>query len=377
MQLIRRSLLYVMIACLASLLSGCNEASPTIIYKLTLSEHSVAFDMNGGIEQLNVSPFPEDEPWEASYGDEQDWFTFEASATSLSVEALPNHSTTSRYGSIILTSPYGNFEPFEVSVVQESAPALEFSTTAKDSSFDSEGGEYTFTVSSNYEWSAESSEQWLTVQEVNGLLKISAGANDTEENRSATVTISAAEGSLERQIQFQVVQGTRNDNPYFKLVGKWEIKASKWFYSPNGSLNNLDYDPSPTEYYLIFDIEEGEYGKTLVMKNFLYPNTSLEVRYEDGDIIIPFGWTVYSYTTFLYITLVSDRQFSYASLEVKGTPTEDYASIALDLPEVEGFNYVGFGLWTYDDNGGKVAVGSQYRPTMFPMGPITFNKYIL
>ena len=77
------------------------------------------------------------------------------------------------------------------------------------------------------------------------------------------------------------------------------------------------------------------------------------------------------------VTLVGDRKFSYASLEVTGTPSSDYNSISLDLPSVDGFNYVGFGLWTYNDNGDKVAFGSRYMPTMFPMGPIVFKKQSL
>lgn len=176
-----------------------------------------------------------------------------------------------------------------------------------------------------------------------------------------------------------ISQGTRAENPYFRLLGKWEITAAKWYYSPNGSLNSLDYNPSPADYYLIFDIEQGEYGKTYVMSDFLYPGTSLEIRYdkETGNIVIPFGWTVFSYDTYLYITLVGTSKFSYASLEVDGVPSEDFSSIALELPAVDGFNYVGFGLWTYNDNGDKVALGSRYMPTLFPMGPIVFKKQTL
>ena len=111
----------------------------------------------------------------------------------------------------------------------------------------------------------------------------------------------------------------------------------------------------------------------------LNPDTELEVRYdkETGNIVIPFGWTVYSYDVFLYITLVSITKFSYASLEVDGIPSEDYTSISLDLPTVDGWNYIGFGLWTYNDSGSKVALGSRSRPTMFPMGPISFKKQSL
>ena len=87
--------------------------------------------------------------------------------------------------------------------------------------------------------------------------------------------------------------------------------------------------------------------------------------------------TVYSYDYFLYVTLVGTSSVSYASLEVDGEISDDRSSISLDLPAVDGFNYVGFGLWTYNDNGNKVAVGSRSYPTMFPMGPIVFKKQSL
>ena len=50
--------------------------------------------------------------------------------------------------------------------------------------------------------------------------------------------------------------------------------------------------------------------------------------------------------------------------------------ITFDMPTVSGFNHVGFGLWTYDENDNKVALGSTYRPTMFPMDEIVLRKYI-
>jgi hypothetical protein len=81
------------------------------------------------------------------------------------------------------------------------------------------------------------------------------------------------------------------------LVGSWEIRATNWFYATNGSINPLQdstgasYAPEPSQYCLIFDIKEGVYGKSLVMKNFLFPGTSLEVAYdaESGGFTIPFG----------------------------------------------------------------------------------------
>lgn len=378
MYLYLRPLLYVLAAFFTLLLTGCNKVDETVIYQLSLSETSAVFDMNGGASTISVNPFPENEVWDAEYVDVQDWFTFTKSGSDLNVHASSNHSTDPRSGRIRLFSPTDRFEPYEVSVLQEAAQPLSFSTTAADHAFDSEGGEFTFTVVSNYDWSVTSDSQWLSVDvdKEAGKVKVSACANASEESLSAVLTVSAAEGSLKKTVQYTVTQGTRAENPYFRLLGQWEITAAKWYYSPNGSLNNLDYNPNQEEYYLIFDLEEGEYGKTFIMKDFLYPGTSLEVRYdkESGNIVIPFGWTVLSYDVFLYITLVGDTSFSYASYEVEAVPSSDFSQMMLDLPSVSGFNHVGFGLWTYNDSGKKVAFGSRSRPTMFPMGPIVFRK---
>lgn len=380
MYTIRKTFLYLMPLLYLFLLPSCKEAEFDLPSQLTLSQNSVVFDMKGTAQTIGISPFPENLEWDASYKEDSEWFSFECNDNSLTVKAKPNYSTESRTGCIVLTSPDGEFEPYEVGVMQEAAEPLEFSTTADDYAFDSEGGEISFTVKSNYDWTLEYDASWFTVfhyVDMNQMI-IECQPNESDESRSAILTLYAG-GNLEEVHEIVITQGTRAENPYLNLIGQWEITAAKWYYSPNGSLNSLDYNPNQTDYYLIFDMEQGEYGKTLIMKDFLYPDTSLEVRYdkETGNIVIPFGWTVYSYDVFLYLTLVGDTKFSYASLEVEGVPSEDFAVIDLDLPKVSGFNYVGFGLWTYNDSGNKVALGSRSRPTMFPMGPISFRKYSL
>ena len=381
MRLIGRSLCTIMIVVSFFVLSGCKALDTEFAYQLTLSERSIVFDMHGAEKSLTVAPFPEKEKWTAAYAEEEDWFTFEAVSDALLVVVEPNYSTQSRSGAIILSSPENHFEPYRVEVVQEGAEPLEFTTTVKDHEFDSEGGEICFTVTSNYDWTVGYEADWLTVvHEVpSDRMLVLCQPNESEEQRSAILTMYIGEGEQMQVRDVVISQGTRAENPYFQLLGKWEITAAKWYYSPNGSLNSLDYNPNPADYYLIFDIEQGEYGKTYVMSDFLYPGTSLEIRYdkETGNIVIPFGWTVFSYDTYLYITLVGTSKFSYASLEVDGVPSEDFSSITLELPVVDGFNYVGFGLWTYNDNGDKVALGSRYMPTLFPMGPIVFKKQTL
>ena len=378
LSIVKSTLLLSLAATLA--LSSCGKPEPIVVYGLTLSQQSVVFDAEGGAKLLSVAPFPEDEAWNLEIVQQPDWATIESVAEGVEVSVVANTASTIRSASFRLVSPEGRFEPYEVVISQEGAKELSWSTSAASSyAFDSEGGQISFVVVANDEWSVESSAEWLSVEcdKADSKVVVVAAPNREEEPLSATLRLVVGSGEQQESLDIEVVQDIRANNPYYKLVGKWEIMATKWFYSPNGSLNSLDYAPNPSDYFLIFDIEEGVYGQTLVMKDFLYPGTELEVRYDSatGGMVIPFGWTVLSYNVFFYITLVSDRQFSYAAYEVAALPEEDGGVIALDMPTVSGFNYVGFGLWTYDENENKVALGSNYRPTMFPMAPITLRKH--
>lgn len=370
------------VAMLALWATACSEPEPIVVYGLTLSHTSVVFDSEGGESLLSVTPFPEDEIWSVEAKQLPAWVSVETVGEGVKVSVVENLSSSVRTAKFSIVSPKGNFEPYEIGVSQEATEdgAGGFVTSAAESyTFDSEGGEYRFTVVSDSKFMIEHNAEWLTMEYdmQSGVVTLSAEPNDGEERRVATLTLYYTLNEEPQSMEIAIEQQTRAENPYYKLVGRWLISASKWFYSPNGSLNSLDYDPNPSDYYLIFDIEQGEYGKTLVMKNFLYPYTSLEVRYDatTGGFVIPFGWTVYSYNVFFYVTLVGDRQFSYASIEVNVTPSEDGTILSLDMPTVSGYNWVGFGLWTYDEEDNKIALGSNYRPTMFPMGDITFRRY--
>ena len=377
-----KTLRALFVAVSALVLGACAEPEPIVVYGLTLSHTGVVFDANGGENLLEVAPFPNDEEWTIDAEQLPAWVSVEVVNDGVKVSAVANLSASVRTTQFSLLSPDGNFEPYKISVSQEGADegAEGFMTSAAESyTFDSEGGEYRFTVVSDSKLMIEHNAEWLTMEYdmQSGVVTLSAEPNEGEERLEATLTLYYTLNDEPQSMEIAIEQQTRAENPYYKLVGRWLISASKWFYSPNGSLNSLDYDPNPADYYLIFDIEQGEYGKTLVMKNFLYPHTSLEVRYDaaTGGFVIPFGWTVYSYNVFFYITLVGERQFSYAAAEVDVVPSEDGTILTLDLPTVSGYNWVGFGLWTYDEEENKIALGSTYRPTMFPMGNVTFRKY--
>lgn len=364
---------------LALLTTGCTEVVTEYAYGLQLSAHGAGFGAEGGTCTIEVATFPEKEPWEVVAPQEVDWFDYTLTEGGITFTAEPNELHESRSAALNIVSPTGHFETKKLTISQEAATKINLTTNAEtEREFDSEGGSYTFSVKSNYAWEITTTSEWITIhtEQAAERATITVARNEGEEAREGEVRIVSGEGVQQAEQVVVVKQATRAENPYHRLVGKWEITASKWFYSPNGSLNTLDYAPNPSDYYLIFDLEEHVYGESLVMRNFLYPTTELVVRYDKttGGIIIPFGWTVLSYDVFFYLTLVSSSSFSYASMEVTAVPNEETSTLTPKLPSVEGFNYVGFGLWTYDEEGYKIALGSNYRPTMFPMGDIVFRK---
>lgn len=373
MSQIGRCLCTIFVVC-ATLLAGCSEPEKEMAYALQLSSTGLGFGAEGGALEIVVTPHPADMSWRLDTTSTSDWISCSVEGGEIVVVAEANRATVSRTTIFGVASPQDLFTPIVITISQEAAPERELEVDAPESYlFDSAASSYTFGVRSNGEWSITADAAWVSVVAEPWAQRatIAVEANGGAERR-AVVTIEA--GDKVRQIA--LTQDVYANNPYYRLVGSWEITASKWFYSPNGSLNSLDYAPNPTDYYLIFDLEEMEYGKSYKMRNFLYPGTELEVRYDAATqgLVIPFGWTVLSYDVFFYVTLVSSTQFSYASLEVDALPNSDATALTLDLPTVDGFNYVGFGLWTYDENGYKIAVGSNYRPTMFPMGDVKFVK---
>lgn len=372
-----------LVACVVAALSlvsllGCDNAGSGYVASLTLSENSAVFGSSGGEKFITVRAFPEDIAWEVVSKNECDWFSYYENSEGVSVIAEPNYSSEVRKGSIELISPSGEFKAYTLAVVQEAAAELVFSTSAPSSLlFDSEGEVLSFATYSSLPLEISGTPEWIVADydEVEKSLTLTALQNVGSERRRGEIVLSSGAGNQSRRIVIAVEQMTRAENSYLNLVGKWEIRADKWYYTTNGSLNELTYAPSPSDYCLIFDIEQGEYGKSLVMKNFLYPGTSLEVRYDkvSGGFIVPFGWTVLSYDVFFYITIISGKQFSYASYEVPVVPT-DNGALKFEMPTVGGSSYVGFGLWTYNDNGDKVAFGYSSHPTMYPMGKITMVK---
>ncbi|MBR6720606.1 MAG: BACON domain-containing protein [Alistipes sp.] len=360
-------------------LAGCSNEEVEILRGVQLSTNGVAVCAEGGTKEITVTAYPEDEAWQVVVDNEEEWFDISTHPNTITVTVKRNDNTEPRRASFSVVSPEGHFEPYALTITQEAAGVATLTTNAPELfEVDSEASSYTFVVESNTAWETSSTAEWASVTSDNDAMRmtIAVEQNATDDVREAEIIVTTTATYQPLECRMTLRQAPRSNNAYYKLVGSWEITAPKWFYSPNGSLNSLDYAPNPSDYYLIFNIEEGVYGESLIMSDFLYPGTQLEVRYDSttGGFTIPFGWTVLSYDVFLYVTLVSSTSFSYAAVEVDVEPNSDVTVLTPDMPQVDGYNYVGFGLWTYDENGNKEALGSNYMPTMFPMGDIEFRK---
>ena len=362
----------ILIGLLAAMLLGsCTQNEEN--YVVRFSENGVVFDAQGGAKSVKVTTLPKKVEWQVAAVESEEWFNFEIQEELIVVTVEPNYSESERAAQLSVSSADNLFPARLIAIRQEAGEVPNALMGAAESyEFGSRGGEKIFTVDAAYDWVVEKDADWVEVEQNNHLMTISIGEWDGSAERNTEVTIS--NGNISKTIQ--IVQHTVEQNRYLNLVGKWEITATKWYYTTNGSLNEVGYTPAAEEYCLLFDIAEAEYGKTLVMKNFLYPGTSLEVKYDSqsGGFVVPFGWTVLSYDVFLYITGISGRQFFYASYEVEVLPVQEGASMEFNMPTISGCDYVGFGLWTYNDNDAKVAFGYSSRPTMYPMGDIKLVK---
>lgn len=367
-----KNLYTILLSLLAvTLLGSCVKGDEN--YVVRFSENGVVFDAQGGTKSVEVTTLPKRVEWQAVATESNEWFSFEVQDNLIVVTVAPNTSESERTAQLSVSSANNLFPTRFIAICQEAGEAKTALMGAADSyEFDSRGGEKIFTVDASCDWDIEKNADWIEVEQNDHLMTIAVGEWEGSVERNAEVTLS--NGNISKTIQ--IIQHTVEQNRYLNLVGKWEITATKWYYTTNGSLNEVGYTPAAEEYCLLFDIAEGEYGKTLIMKNFLYPGTSLEVKYDSqsGGFVVPFGWTVLSYDVFLYITGISGRQFFYASYEVDVTPVQEGASMEFNMPTISGCDYVGFGLWTYNDNDAKVAFGYSSHPTMYPMGDIKLVK---
>lgn len=160
---------------------------------LSLDNEILQFGPGSSTQSLNIES---DARWTLTAVN--DWIHLSMSEgfgnNTVSVSVDENNTTSNRLGSLKLEC-LG--KTFEITIIQESTYVNTSSTSIE---IPSVGGSANVTLTSNVEWTATSSETWLTVtpQSGNGetTLELSALYNETTITRTAVVTISSKAGDI-------------------------------------------------------------------------------------------------------------------------------------------------------------------------------------
>ena len=100
---------------------------------------------------------------------------------------------------------------------EENVPQ-EFSVNINECNMTSKGGNFTFSVQSNYSWSATSNDEWISVESENTFVKVNIAPNTNSKNRNGEIVIRS--GKLTHSVI--VVQEAKTEI----IIGEKEFKLS-------------------------------------------------------------------------------------------------------------------------------------------------------
>jgi hypothetical protein len=131
--------------------------------------------------------------WSAS--DNSSWISTSSSSSQVNITCQRNTSTSQRTGKVTVS---GSGASDYIDVIQDKAPE-ELSVSPTSKYFQHTGGNSSLNVTSNISWSVNETIDWLSVSKSSSSFSIQCDANETTNQRSATITVSG--GSLSRQVQ--------------------------------------------------------------------------------------------------------------------------------------------------------------------------------
>ena len=248
-------------------LSACSEETKEEVADvLIISKDKVAFPKEGGVATISVACPSE---WHSSVSD-QSWIKTTDDKDKVTITVTANETGDSRRSSVTLESAT---ERKEILISQSwSGAVLSLKINGPESiELDSEGDSFKFTVETNAEWKVESSASWLTASMDGSLVSVTATANG-EAHRDATVTVTATVGDKSESKEIKIAQISREENPYFQMLGNYGLYAERWYYG--GNAVNV---PGIGSYCTI---EQKEYGKSFTIKNLFVDGTEYEASYD-------------------------------------------------------------------------------------------------
>lgn len=259
--------LLVMFAIPLLVLSACGETTKEEIADvLLISQDNVAFPKEGGTATISVACPSQ---WHSTVSD-QSWITATDNDGNVTITVTANETGDSRKASVILESATTQKE---IKVSQSwSGAVLSLKINGPENmELDSEGEDFMFSVETNDAWDVKSDASWLTVNKNGNLVNVSAAVNDGA-HRDATVTVTASVAGDTQSKEIKISQISREENPYFQMLGSYGLYAERWYYG--GNAINV---PGIGSYCTI---EQKEYGKTFTIKNLFVEGTEYEASYD-------------------------------------------------------------------------------------------------
>jgi len=257
----------VMFAIPLLVLSGCGEETKEEIADvLIISQDEVAFPMEGGTSTISVGCPSE---WHSTVSD-QSWITSTDGEGKVTITVSANATGDSRRAVVTLES--GTMKK-EIHVSQSwSGAVLSLNVNGPESiELDSEGDSFKFSVETDAQWKVEPSAAWLAFSSNGSIVNVTATAN-SEGHREATITVTATAGGKSESKEIKVAQISREENPYFQMLGSFGLYAERWYLG--GKAIN---EPGIGSYCTI---EQGEYGKSFIIKDLFKKGTRYETSYD-------------------------------------------------------------------------------------------------
>lgn len=287
--------------------NGKDGPTPSSQVTVTVSQETLNPDFSAQTLELTVNASSD---W--SIRTEEPWITFKPSGgvknqpTTVFVTVEANKEFDSRSGVINIVS--GNTVRKSISITQGFAPSVSLSLSSLV--FSGNSGSQSFTVTSNTDWKAVSSADWVTLSPSYGgkgesTIEVTCGTNDGKDRRDAVVSINYDGGSKDvkvSQLNYNIdaPEGyTLVWNDEFDYEGKpnsdWVIEnqSAGWVNNELQTYTSREIDGKLTlevkDGFLHVNCFKAKDGKVYSGRMNARPNTGWTYGYVEARINLPSG----------------------------------------------------------------------------------------
>ncbi|MBP3551406.1 MAG: leucine-rich repeat protein [Alistipes sp.] len=169
-----------------------NGGTP-FVPEITISPDELSFPVEGGEQEVAITA-----NFEYKVSEKADWLSVEQTETGLLVKVDKSERVESRYADIVLTNKEYEVEKF----ISVSQAAFEPSITIKPSAatFSANGGKQEIIITSNVEYEVSKKADWLSVEQTETGLLVTAKESKTTSERSAYISIINEKYSITKTI---------------------------------------------------------------------------------------------------------------------------------------------------------------------------------